>query len=696
MHLHEQIQQQVATWRQGGYTCPAHPAIVDILHYAVPPEENGARRFLRGAQLRALETYWYLRLIEQTPRTGELYARLFPDPAARRHALGIPHAARPAGTSAATMDALWERIRTDADFVHRHKLQTVREMLLLAYPSYIFALTMGAGKTVLIGAIIATEFALALEYHPDAPGPFIQNALVFAPGLTILESLRELAEIDYAQILPPHLHRPFSAAYKLIFTRDGQRDIPAIHGSRYNIIVTNTEKIRIQQRTRRHHAWTALQYAHKQAQAEEEANLRLQTIASLPNLGVFSDEAHHTYGRAVDKRLKRVRQTVDYLHAQTNLVAVVNTTGTPYHKRQPLPEVVMWYGLAQGIADNILKPVDDSIVAYDTADTAHFVTAVVTDFFENYSDVTLPNGAPARLAIYFPHNRDLDAMRPVIERTLLQIGYASSIVLRNTNRSTAAELDAFARLNQPDAPHRVILLVNKGTEGWNCPSLFACALARTLTDSRNFVLQASTRCLRQVPGNPHHARIYLSRDNLRILERQLRDTYGECVERLRSTTVSGAVKDRAGQIRLGQTPPTVGQNKGVVSATTSAPPRRLTANERHRIVSLHLTQPDRAHSAPTTRQTYALRPDAGTLAAQGTTMLETVAATTGRDLYSAAVLLATTYRLDVWPVYDALRSVYDAGDTTPPVVPDSHLPALAAQIEQQMPAAEPLNRSNRA
>jgi hypothetical protein len=50
---------------------------------------------------------------------------------------------------------------------------------------------MGAGKTALIGAVFATEFAMAMEY-PD--GPFVENALVFAPGKTIIESLRELAE----------------------------------------------------------------------------------------------------------------------------------------------------------------------------------------------------------------------------------------------------------------------------------------------------------------------------------------------------------------------------------------------------------------------------------------------------------------------------------------------------------------------
>jgi hypothetical protein len=56
---------------------------------------------------------------------------------------------------------------------------------------------MGAGKTILIGAIVATEFAMALEY-PN--GAFVQDALVFAPDKTIIESLRELADIPYEKV----------------------------------------------------------------------------------------------------------------------------------------------------------------------------------------------------------------------------------------------------------------------------------------------------------------------------------------------------------------------------------------------------------------------------------------------------------------------------------------------------------------
>ena len=72
----------------------------------------------------------------------------------------------------------------------------------------------------------------------------------------------------------------------------------------------------------------------------------------------------------------------------------------------------------------------------------------------------------------------------------------------------------------------------KGTEGWNCPSLFACALARKLKTSNNFVLQAATRCLRQVPGNTTKARVYLSKENYGILDQQLQETYGQSIQDL--------------------------------------------------------------------------------------------------------------------------------------------------------------------
>ena len=170
-------------------------------------------------------------------------------------------------------------------------------------------------------------------------------------------------------------------------------------------MVTNTEKIRIQKETIRKSDLGSLVNPKKEDEARAEvANLRLQSIASLPHLGIFSDEAHHTYGQALDTELKKVRKTVDYLHANSpNLVCVVNTTGTPYFKRQLLRDVVIWYGLSQGIADNILKTIGGNIHAFNfDGDARPGVAQIVAEFFEKYRDVALPDGSPAKLAIYFP------------------------------------------------------------------------------------------------------------------------------------------------------------------------------------------------------------------------------------------------------------------------------------------------------
>lgn len=61
-----------------------------------------------------------------------------------------------------------------------------------------------------------------------------------------LESLRELVEVPYQHILPPRFHKSFAASVKFTFTRDGEKTIPVVPKSLFNVIVTNTEKIRIQ------------------------------------------------------------------------------------------------------------------------------------------------------------------------------------------------------------------------------------------------------------------------------------------------------------------------------------------------------------------------------------------------------------------------------------------------------------------
>jgi type III restriction enzyme len=524
MPLYQALAERVATWRQGGHPHDKFGTIAEILAWCANPEGAGFR--LRQPQLHALEAYWYLRLVEKTPKILELYRSYFPRTRDLLKALGVADDA----FSAADFDLneLLTRVRSDDEFTRRFRFEALRETLSLNYPSYILALAMGTGKTVLIGAIFATEFAMSMEY-PD--GGFVQNALVFAPGKTIIESLRELAGIPYGKILPPRFFKLFAASVKVTFTKDGERQIPVAPKSLYNVIVTNTEKIRIQKPTIRVRNVTQLQLREREAQETEIANLRLQAIASLPHLAVFSDEAHHTYGQAMDTDLKKVRKTVDYLAENTNVVCVVNTTGTPYYQRQPLRDVVFWYGLAQGIHDGILKEVAGNIRGFSFGgNVSDYLAYVVTDFFRDYGAVTLPDGTPAKLAIYFPQTDDVETLRPIVEKALVGIGLSPAVIIEHhTGHEQKADFDRF---KFKESPHRVALLVDRGVEGWDVPALFSCALARRLTSSNNFVLQAASRCLRQVPGNRQYARIYLSLDNQAILDRQLQETYGETITEL--------------------------------------------------------------------------------------------------------------------------------------------------------------------
>ena len=82
-----------------------------------------------------------------------------------------------------------------------------------------------------------------------------------------------------------------------------------------------------------------------------------------------------------------------------------------------------------------------------------------------------------------------------------------------------------------ESKKQFILLVGKGTEGWNCRSLVACALYRK-PKSAIFVLQSSTRCLRSIGDNSTLGSIFLSEENYRILDKELRNNFATNIEEL--------------------------------------------------------------------------------------------------------------------------------------------------------------------
>lgn len=669
MSLFNILKSKATEWRRNNYQSN-YPTISEIFDFNFD-QETGNLRFLRQAQYEALEVYWYLRLIEETPHIFDLYKKLYDEPVELFKALNIVISQDDLIKimSKGGIDAVFEKIKEDDDFVRRYKLETLRETISLIYPSYILALAMGAGKTILIGTIIATEFVMALEY-PDNTN-FVKNALVFAPGKTILGALKELSDIPYEKILPPRLYKEFITSVKFTYTRDGEKDIPIIKQSCFNIVVTNTEKIRIQKRTITKSLIRDLFTESSQVDVikQEVANRRLQTIASLPNLAIFSDEAHHTYGMKLGKRLKRVRQTVDYLAEKTNLLAVINTTGTPYYKKQILKDVIYWYGLSQGIKDGILKDVRGNIVAYPDVEDEHFIKDVITDFFKYYKDIKIYDSSPAKMAFYFPKIDDLQNAKPIVEKVLLEIGEEPSTVLEVHSKSKDEIKDLFDnRINDPYLHYRVFLLVNKGTEGWNCLSLYATALAREIKASNNFCLQAASRCLRQTTGNIHKAKIYLSKKNVKILDSQLKETYGETLQELNSASPN--LRKETLILRKTEIPPVLLKKKIL---------KVIPINKKVDFKQIEIKKPE-IRTKVSKKTIYDLKdiPDRkGVLITCKEEKL--IVEEDFVDAYSFAVELSSLYRLPLMQVYDKIKSLYPNAE-----ISKTHAFEIKKQLEEKL------------
>jgi len=669
MTLHSILKSKILEWRRDNYQSD-FSTISEILEYNLNPE-TGNLRFLRKAQFEALETYWYLRLVEGTPHIFNLYKKLYEDPVELFRALNITISQEDLIKilSKGGIESIFKKIKVDDDFVRQYRLEALRETLLLKYPSYILALAMGAGKTILIGTIIATEFAMAFDYPENSN--FVKNALVFAPGKTILGALKEISEIPFEKILPPRLYKEFITSVKFTYTRDGEKDIPIIKESLFNVVVTNTEKIRIQKQTITKSLIKDLfaDASQEDVIKQEVANRRLQTIASLPNLAIFSDEAHHTYGMKLGKELKRVRQTVDYLAEQTNLLVVINTTGTPYYGKQILKDVVYWYGLSQGIKDGILKEVRGNIVAYPDVEDEHFIKDVIIDFFNNYKDVQIYDGSPAKLAIYFPQIEDLQKSKPVVEKTLARIGLDPSIVLEVHSGSDQETQDLFDnRINDPYLPYRIFLLVNKGTEGWNCLSLYATALARELKASNNFCLQAASRCLRQTPGNIHKAKIYLSKSNVKILDSQLKETYGETLQEL--NLASPNLRKEKLILRKTEISPILLKKKIL---------KVIPIDQKVDFEKIEIQKPE-IITEESKKIIYDLKdiPDRkSVLITQKEEKL--IIEEDFEDIYSFAVELSSLYRLPLMMVYEKIKNLYPEKE-----IPESHAFEIKKQLEEKL------------
>lgn len=418
-----------------------------------------------------------------------------------------------------------------------------------AYPNYIYALTMGLGKTILMATCIFYEFLLANKYPKDKR--FCHNALVFAPDKTVLQSLREIITFDKSLVVPPEYARVLDANIHFHFLEETGKSLHTIDDSDFNIIISNTQKIIIKKKRKEPKASEILFgedsllssiYGDATIVSDDvwdESSLmdnqRFKKLCRLPQLGVYVDEAHHLFGADLEKQIRAktasktsLRHTINMLAEKTSIVACYNYTGTPYVNKQLLPEVVYAYGLKESIQNGYLKDADP--IAFENVKDTEFLKIAVSKFWEKYGGNTY-EGLKPKLAIYASRIEEaVNEVRPALEKILADLGIPTSSILLNVGDSKYTKHEDIRNFNNLDVcgsqgdEKQFIILVDKGKEGWNCRSLFGVAMFRN-PDSKIFVLQATMRCLRQITDENQTATIFLSKDNYDTLEAELNKNF---------------------------------------------------------------------------------------------------------------------------------------------------------------------------
>ena len=280
------------------------------------------------------------------------------------------------------------------------------------YPNYIYALTMGLGKTILMATCIFYEFLLAKKYPKDKR--FCHNALVFAPDKTVLESLREIMTFDKTKVVPPEYARVLDQNIKFHFLEETGVTLHTIDDSDFNIVISNNQKIIVKKKRKADTpadvlfgTGSLLTDVYGDDEGDDDVwddaslidNQRFKKLCRLPQLGVYVDEAHHLFGANLEKELRSggankttLRNTINMLAASTSIVACYNYTGTPYVNKQVLPEVVYAYGLNESIAHGYLKDADP--IGFNNVKNEEFLRTSITMFWERYGNKTYEGMLP--------------------------------------------------------------------------------------------------------------------------------------------------------------------------------------------------------------------------------------------------------------------------------------------------------------
>ena len=509
-------------------------------------KDENKNAFLRKPQFEALEMYVFIKEFMNNAQVYELFDDW------RNKQNRFSEASYYSNGQLRLGDALTEK-QTDVLF---KQMKKYRE----SYPNYIYALSMGLGKTILMGTCIFYEFLLAKKYPKDKR--FCHNALVFAPDKTVLQSLREIMTFDKTKVVPPEYARVLDSNIKFHFLDESGTVLHTIDDSDFNIIISNTQKIIIKKKRKEATPGEVLFGSNSSLlsavyggdDSEDDAwddstlmdNQRFKKLCRLPQLGVYVDEAHHLFGADLEKQIRSsganktsLRDTINLLAANTSIVACYNYTGTPYVKNQLLPEVVYAYGLRESIWNGYLKDADP--IGFENVKSDEFLNATVTKFWQKYGGKIYDNLNP-KLAIYAANVEEaVNEVVPALEEILTRLEIPTTSILLNVGDSKYTKDEDIRNFNNLDVPgsegneKQFVVLVEKGKEGWNCRSLFGVALYRS-PKSKIFVLQATMRCLRAITDERLTATVFLSKENYDTLDDELHKNFNMEISDIKNTS----------------------------------------------------------------------------------------------------------------------------------------------------------------
>lgn len=516
--------------------------------------EENPEAFLRQPQFEALEMYVFIKEFMNNQQVYEMFddwrnhRNRFSD--ASYYSMGN------VGQISGQMNLIETLTEKQTDTIFK-QMKQYREN----YPNYIYALTMGLGKTILMGTCIFYDFLLANKYPKDKR--FCHNALVFAPDKTVLQSLREIMTIDKTKVVPPEYARVLDANIKFHFLEESGTILHTIDDSDFNIIISNTQKIIVKKKRKAetpgqilfNGTGSLLSAVYGGDDGEDDDawdettlmdNQRFKKLCRLPQLGVYVDEAHHLFGADLEKQIRSsganktsLRDTINLLAENTSIVACYNYTGTPYVKNQMLPEVVYSYGLRESIWNGFLKDADP--IGFENVKSNEFLRVAVTKFWERYGGKTY-EGLKPKLAVYASGvDEAVNEVVPTLEKILAELDIPVSSILVNVGDTKYTKDEDIRNFNNLDVAgsegneKQFIILVEKGKEGWNCRSLFGVALFRS-PKSKIFVLQATMRCLRAITNENLTATVFLSKDNYDTLDDELHKNFNMEIKDIKNTS----------------------------------------------------------------------------------------------------------------------------------------------------------------